>query len=67
MISYLSELGKIEIIISDERDSIVYSEIVSVSESTVSFVDLSGLKKGSYTLNLRNIEGEELSGMFAVE
>ena len=67
MISYFSELGKIEIVISDEWDSIVYSEIISVSESTVLFVDLSGLKKGSYILNLRNIEGEELSGTFAVE
>lgn len=67
MISYFAELGGIEITISDDLDSIVYSEIVSVSERTESFIDLSRLKKGSYTLNLKNIEGEELSGTFAVE
>lgn len=67
MIYYSCELGEMEITISDERNSIVYSEVVSISKSTKSLIELTGFSNGNYTLRFKNIDGEELIGKFVIE
>lgn len=67
MVYYLNVFGKIEITISNNSNTIVYSEVISVSDKSKSFVDLSKFTEGIYVIKFKDSEGGELSGMFTVE
>lgn len=67
MIYYLNALGKIEITISNNQDSIVYSDVISVFKDSKSLIELSGLSNGSHIIKFKDSEGGELTGIFTVE
>jgi len=67
LIYYLYELGKIEVSITNEQGSIVYSEMVSISKSTKSLIGLSDFSSGNYTVKFKNVEGGELSGLINID
>ena len=67
MIYYLCELGEIEISLSNEQGSIVYSKKVSISKSTQTLIRLNDFSSGNYTIKLKNVEGEELSGLINIK
>lgn len=66
-IYFVSYLDIIEITISNDSNTIVYSEVISVSDKSKSFVDLSKFTEGIYVIRFKDSEGGELSGMFTVE
>lgn len=66
-IYFVSYLDIIEITISNDLNTIVYSEVISVSDKSKSFVDLSKFTEGIYVIRFKDSEGGELSGMFTVE
>lgn len=67
MIYYLKALGEVEITISNDLNSVVYSEVISVSKSSKSLIELNGLANGSYIIKFKDAAGGELTGMFTVE
>lgn len=67
MVYYLNALGKIEITISNNQDSIVYSDVISVFKDSKSLIELSGLSDGSHIIKFKDSEGGELTGIFTVE
>ncbi|MCL3852718.1 DUF3244 domain-containing protein [Parabacteroides sp. GYB001] len=67
MVYYLNALGKIEITISNNQDSIVYSDVISVFKDSKSLIELSGLSNGSHIIKFKDSEGGELTGIFTVE
>lgn len=66
-IYFVSYLDIIEITISNDSNTIVYSEVISVSDKSKSFVDLSKFTEGIYVIRFKDSEGGELRGMFTVE
>lgn len=67
IIYYLNALGEIEITISNDRNTIVYSEVISVLKKSESLIELNGLAKGSYTVEFKDLDGGILTGMFSIE
>lgn len=66
-IYFVSYLDIIEITISNDSNTIVYSEVISVSDKSKSLVDLSKFTEGIYVIRFKDSEGGELRGMFTVE
>lgn len=67
MVYYLDALGEIEITIINDRNMIVYSEVISVFKSSKSLIELSESLNGSYTIKLKDSKGGELTGIFTIE
>lgn len=66
-IYFVSYLDIIEIAISNDSNTIVYSEVISVSDKSKSLVDLSKFTEGIYVIRFKDSEGGELRGIFTVE
>lgn len=66
-IYYLCNLGRIEVTISNVQGSVVYNEMMAVSEQTNASINLDKFEKGNYTLTFKNDEGKELYGTFSIE
>lgn len=66
-IYFVSYLDIIEITISNDSNTNVYSEVISVSDKSKSLVDLSKFTEGIYVIRFKDSEGGELRGMFTVE
>lgn len=66
-IYFVSYLDIIEITISNDSNTIVYSEVISVSDKSKSLVDLSKFTEGIYVIRFKDSEGGELRGIFTVE
>lgn len=65
-ISYLNDLGKVEVTISNAQGSVIYNEMVTVSEGGNTSINLDQFEKGNYTLTFKNDQGKELYGTFSI-
>lgn len=66
-IYYLCDLGRIEVTISNAQGSVIYNEMMAVSEQTNASINLDKFEKDNYTLTFKNDEGKELYGTFSIE
>ena len=65
-ISYLCGLGEVQVTISNAQGSVIYNEMVTVSERGNTSINLDQFEKGNYTLTFKNDQGKELYGTFSI-
>lgn len=65
-IYYLSDLGKIEITVSNAEGNIVYCETVSATKGTNYSINMNDQESGDYTIKFKDNQGAELYGVVKI-